>query len=218
MDTAQDIFAGKTFAGDDTATLNLRSSVIDLDNPASIGLNGKNLFFSDKKNKNIGSVYSGVYNGTDFDGVFTRLQAHNDKSTGVNNTPYLEVQTRNSGINVALSPSTLTHTFMTEIATVDWVYQVNAKEGGVSFTLGNNLLIENCYFTTVTGGFKTITFLAPFAGNPYIYTTPYITQGDTRVVTTQFLNVTPTSVQIACSIGGSLIECYYHMLVVGFKA
>lgn len=220
VDTAQEISASKTFAGDDTATLNLRSNVIDLDNPASISLNGKNLFFSDKKNRQLGSVYSGVYNGTGFDGVFTRLQVCNEKSTGVNNTPYLEVQARNSGLNAAFAPSNISHSYLTEIATVDWVFQTNAKEGGINYVIGNNLQIATCYFFTVNGGFKTVTFPAPFLTNvnPYIFLTPFISQGDTRLFTTQILNLTTTSVQIACSTSGILIECYYHMLVVGVKA
>ena len=34
----------------------------------------------------------------------------------------------------------------------------------------------------------------------------------------QILNLTTTSVQIACVTSGSLIECYYHMLAVGYTS
>ena len=166
LDTGQDIFAGKTFAGDDTSTINLRSNAIDLDNPASTSLNGKVLFFSDKKNKNIGSVYSGTYNGTGFDGVFTRLQVRNEKSTGENNTPYLEVQARNSGFNAAFSPSAVSHNYLTEIATTDWVYQRANINDIVAWKIANGLCISVVQLVTVAGQMSTYTYPIPYAVTP----------------------------------------------------
>ena len=119
--TAQDISAPKTFVGDNGNTINLVSNNIDYDNPPSTPTDGKVIFFSDKKNKNLGAIYSGVYSNSDgIAAVFSRLQAHNDKNTIVPNA-YLEVQSTTWGTMTAYAPSTITHTNMAEIATTDWV-------------------------------------------------------------------------------------------------
>ena len=219
LDTGQDIFAGKTFAGDDTATLNLRSSVIDLDNPASINLNGKVLFFSDKKNKNIGSVYSGVYNGTYFDGVFTRLQVRNEKSTGEKNTPYLEVQARNSGLNLAFAPSNISHSYLTEIATTDWVYQRANINEITAWKIANGLCVTAVQFITTAGQLTTYTFPIPYNSTPIVMGSVYNILATNSPNTPQFYcsvtNVTKTSFQAGLISNGYLGQGIVTVIVVG---
>lgn len=128
--TAQDISAPKTFVGDNGNTINLVSNNIDYDNPPSTSTDGKVIFFSDKKNKNLGAIYSGVYANSDgIDVVFSRLQAHNDKNTTVPNA-YLEVQSTTWGTMAAYAPSNITHTNLAEIATTDWVNSKISAGGG----------------------------------------------------------------------------------------
>ena len=43
-----------------------------------------------------------------------------------------------------------------------------------------------------------------------------VSNGDFRLFSTQIVNLTTTSVQIACATEGRLIECFYHILAVGY--
>ena len=210
--TEQDITGFKHFKTD----LETSTSAIDVNNPTDVSMDGSRLIFADKNNIVLGTVYSGVYaENKTIDVNWTRLAAY---SKDKNKLQRIEVQVTKEGKGILYAPSLVTGEEMKAVATDDWVYHRSFVVNGVNYVIGNNLQIATHQFKTVNGGFATVTFPAPFVVPPYIYLTQFVSNGDFRLFSTQITNLTTTSVQIACATEGRLIECFYHILAVGYTS
>ena len=222
LNTVQQISARKDFIGEAGNTINLVSGNIDTTNLPAQSTNGKPLYFSDKNNQNLGSLVSGVYRNTDFDGVFTRLVVNNPNIAESLKFSALEVQARDNGYFYSAGISNLTHKTMAELATVDWVVQdntANTPPQYVWYKVGNNLLITAGNEISING-IKTVTFPYPYKYIPLIQGTIIgILNPSSIYLQLGILNITTTSFQyIAYSnnvIAGSVLS---HFLIIGIPA